>query len=567
MILPQRNILLSTVTSASILFINSQEVTAKLRGDRTANSTFPPDETELSAKPHRETRILQDLPPGCDPPNPDWIGDGWCDQDASYNSAVCGYDGGDCCTATCDALNLLHHCTQPFDCKDPAASPFTIIFVSDVENKYRGHSVGRSDFIISYIKDLATKGIYFDGAYAGNKVDPQLVIHGGDISHMWSCENFWGCRSPDDEFDDIWDQLYDSGIPMISGFGNHDWAPVTGMNEYLWKGDGDKTDKTNKINRQSSSFVQKSYEKAKDTSNGALTYTEFPPSGDIGQSMYKANFRGLQIGHLGCASSWESYNTNDDSVFSSEEQLDQLDGNLDRNAKTIFFSHYPVHSLEQTDEDRLKDLVLQFSGAHHFSGHVHTAKKNTYPKHGTKTFTDYIAPYPHIWSDDKPGVYAILASAAGGVLQVKTIEINGWENGRICALGTTCKYCDAGKAEYWESKAFTACGTEPCWENGAQCGAGTTCTSCCNSYEFWESKAFTACGTEPCWENGAQCGAGTTCTSCCNSYEFWESKAFTACGTEPCWGAGAICGAGTTCTSCCSDANCPWYQFGICTCG
>ena len=40
--------------------------------------------------------------PNCDAANPSWIGDGWCDNYAPYNTADCGWDGGDCCAGTCD---------------------------------------------------------------------------------------------------------------------------------------------------------------------------------------------------------------------------------------------------------------------------------------------------------------------------------------------------------------------------------------------------------------------------------------------------------------------------------
>ena len=566
--------ILSILTGATVLFMSNKEIAAtNLRGDsNSSNSSLPADKTKFSTtyKPTHDdatARDLQNIPIGCDPQYPGWIGDGWCDQDSSYNSAACGYDGGDCCADTCDSTQE-YDCTMPFDCKDPSTVPFTIIFISDLENKYRGHSVGRSEYVVSYIKDLAAQNIYFNPPYAGKKVDPKLVIHGGDISHMWSCENTFGCRSVDDEFNDIWGQLYDSGIPMISAFGNHDWAQVTGVNQELWgENGGAKTDNDIKdINQMSSTFVHKSYEKASAASNGEFTYTEFPPTGEIGQSMYKANFRGLQIGHLGCASSWESYDSSN--MFSPRIQLRELGDSLDRNAKTLFFSHYPVHKLKDTaDENTLKELIWEFPGAQHFSGHDHTAQEITYtnPSAASQKFTDYIAPYPHSNGGAKPGVYAILASATGGVLDVKPIDIDGWEDGSLCGLGTTCKYCNAGNMEYWESKAMTACGKEPCWENGSICGPGTTCTSCCNGSEYWESKASMACGPEPCWENGSICGLGT-CTSCCNGSEYWESKAFMACGPEPCWGGGTICGAGTTCNSCCGSADCPWYQFGICTC-
>lgn len=37
----------------------------------------------------------------CTAPRPDWIGDGYCDRDPAYNNEACGYDGGDCCEETC----------------------------------------------------------------------------------------------------------------------------------------------------------------------------------------------------------------------------------------------------------------------------------------------------------------------------------------------------------------------------------------------------------------------------------------------------------------------------------
>ena len=35
--------------------------------------------------------------------NPYWVGDGYCDRSGGYNTAECGWDGGDCCSATCTA--------------------------------------------------------------------------------------------------------------------------------------------------------------------------------------------------------------------------------------------------------------------------------------------------------------------------------------------------------------------------------------------------------------------------------------------------------------------------------
>ena len=66
------------------------------------------------------------VPSVCIVRHPDWVGDGWCDSsnglgiNEGYNSALCDYDGGDCCEETCVSTEL-HECgrTVMFDCIDP----------------------------------------------------------------------------------------------------------------------------------------------------------------------------------------------------------------------------------------------------------------------------------------------------------------------------------------------------------------------------------------------------------------------------------------------------------------
>jgi len=82
--------------------------------------------------------------------------------------------------------------------------------------------------------------------------------------------------------------------------------------------------------------------------------------------------------------------------------------------------------------------------------------------------------------------------------------------------------CEGGSCDY-RGEPY------PCWGDGSICGAGTTCNNCCNAYSWWDSKFFTACGSEPCWSRGTICGAGTTCNNCCNGYSWWWSKFFTVC--------------------------------------
>ncbi|CAN0530784.1 unnamed protein product, partial [Ectocarpus sp. 12 AP-2014] len=54
------------------------------------------------------------------------IGNGWCDR--NNNKEECGYDGGDCCSCTCQsAYDDDYSCSSEygyFDCQDPSASCF-----------------------------------------------------------------------------------------------------------------------------------------------------------------------------------------------------------------------------------------------------------------------------------------------------------------------------------------------------------------------------------------------------------------------------------------------------------
>eukprot|EP00544_Gedaniella_sp_CCMP2646_P001814 CAMPEP_0202507218 /NCGR_PEP_ID=MMETSP1361-20130828/51610_1 /ASSEMBLY_ACC=CAM_ASM_000849 /TAXON_ID=210615 /ORGANISM="Staurosira complex sp., Strain CCMP2646" /LENGTH=194 /DNA_ID=CAMNT_0049141327 /DNA_START=541 /DNA_END=1125 /DNA_ORIENTATION=- len=65
--------------------------------------------------------------PDCIVDAPEFVGDGWCDSFPPYNTAACGFDGGDCCENTCQ--DGLYECgvEAPFHCQDPSeptSSPY-----------------------------------------------------------------------------------------------------------------------------------------------------------------------------------------------------------------------------------------------------------------------------------------------------------------------------------------------------------------------------------------------------------------------------------------------------------
>jgi hypothetical protein len=49
-------------------------------------------------------------------------GDGFCDYYAPYNTAACGYDGGDCCEDTCGNADFICGEFSPYFCLDPSST-------------------------------------------------------------------------------------------------------------------------------------------------------------------------------------------------------------------------------------------------------------------------------------------------------------------------------------------------------------------------------------------------------------------------------------------------------------
>ena len=80
----------------------------------TSSPTYAPTPTPAPS-------VAVSLPPvsaSCNVPSPSYIGDGYCDSYGDYNTAACGYDGGDCCEETCQDSDFNcgvvgYHCVNP----------------------------------------------------------------------------------------------------------------------------------------------------------------------------------------------------------------------------------------------------------------------------------------------------------------------------------------------------------------------------------------------------------------------------------------------------------------------
>jgi len=378
------------------------------------------------------------------------------------------------------------------------ADAFTVIFLSDMECSYRNHTPERCRYVLEYIRDLAQQNLYFDGNYGGSKMDPQLVIHGGDNNSMLGCKSEPAsvCRSVQQEWDDIWKTPFEGNLPLISAFGNHDWQTAEGtgdMSSLVW---GDPSDprviRTDVINSGAQELVAKTYE---ESAKLGVETQEFAPIGEIGPIMYRSTFRGIQIANFNVAVFWESYN--DQGVYNSESQVNALFQSLDRNMATLFFQHYPLGDTCNFSDfwcgclgffcseiiEKTVDRIQEFPRAILLTGHRHKPRTQDYPtffQPDRYSFVEYVAPYPHTWDGLAPGFYAMLVSPTEGVLQVKQVEVPGLDDGEPCDMLDTCKLCGSG-ANLWSPYSETdyRCGVEPLAGSGAPCPIFLLCNDIC----------------------------------------------------------------------------------------
>lgn len=320
---------------------------------------------------------------------------------------------------------------------------FTIFFISDSEPRMRNNT----DYEISnYIANLAsyktTRVEYFEYAGGTHRVDPKLVILGGDISkdHSTSVLADWH----------LWEQLVSNGIAFIAGFGNHDWEAPTW---YSIAGD--------EWNMRTTEFCRASYLNASGVAAPHFGYTEFGPTDTRGPVTFLAKFRGVQIVNFNSFLYQPSYHYDFTSIkgakckeenatigFSgcqvfttAEPQIVELERALEasKGTPTVFVQHYPLSTPDRWWDDwgasgtsiaqkkeRLKDLIGNYSGSVLFSGHNHRFAANAHTSSSGKAFTEYVAPYfGGNGGDDYRrggGFLAALVSPTQGIVEVKHVE-------------------------------------------------------------------------------------------------------------------------------------------------
>ena len=163
----------------------------------------------------------------------------------------------------------------------PSDEPFTVVFIGDSEARIRGNTNAE---VAGYVRNLAeyrsSKIAYFDHDGGAHRIDPELVILGGDIS---------ADRNTSIDADlPLYQPLYDAGIAFLAGFGNHDWDPA-------FFGDGPGYSLSGHLSNESTkAFTRETYRRSAQLSND-FSYREVSPSSTFGPVTFHSRYKGVEI--------------------------------------------------------------------------------------------------------------------------------------------------------------------------------------------------------------------------------------------------------------------------------
>lgn len=90
--------------------------------------TLTPSRKPVSSKP-----VV--IPNACSVANPQYLGDGWCDNTGNYNTANCAWDKGDCCIQSCKSSTTFDCTLNTKYCVDPAYAGLPIASPTLVPSK------------------------------------------------------------------------------------------------------------------------------------------------------------------------------------------------------------------------------------------------------------------------------------------------------------------------------------------------------------------------------------------------------------------------------------------------
>ena len=320
-------------------------------------------------------------------------------------------------------------------------TPFTVVFVGDSEARMRGNTDSE---VAGYVRNLidyrSSKVLHFAYDNGRYRVDPRLVILGGDISA--DRDTSVAADLP------IWQQLYDNGIGFIAGFGNHDWDPPT-----FGDGSAGYSVAGNASNESTTAFTRETYRRTAEL-DPDFTYDEVGPTSSHGPFTFHATYRGVEIVNFNTFLYQPSYaypenwplscnllggGAGCETFVSAEPQIAAMERRINPDpARTLLVvQHYPLSTPDSWWDDfgasgttlaQRKDRLLRLMSSHDhvalLAGHNHAAGHFTHAV-GGRTLDEYVAPYFGGTNGVDPtqggGFVALLVSPVDGILEVKTV--------------------------------------------------------------------------------------------------------------------------------------------------
>lgn len=317
--------------------------------------------------------------------------------------------------------------------------PFTIVFVADPEARMRGNTNAEVSGYVSELVSLTTTEERFFAHDGGrHRIDPELVIVGGDIS---------ADRGTSIDADlPLYEPFYDAGIAFVAGFGNHDWDPANFSDGPGYSVSGHLSNESTKA------FTRETHRRSAQL-NPQFRYREVGPTSDHGPVQFVSSFRGVDIVNFNSYLYQPSYRYPEgwpltcnllmggagcQTFVSAERQIEAVEALLptDRTRPVIFTQHYPLttgdgwwddHGASGTTlaqrKERLLGLMDRSDHTILLAGHNHSPAIVDH-RVGDRLLREVIAPYFGGDGGDDParggGFVAVLVSPTEGILETRT---------------------------------------------------------------------------------------------------------------------------------------------------